>query len=177
MINKKNLPLLLAFAIPVVMIVAIAISIYVPGIGKQPQHDFLYASGDTYNGNYSYMVINGFLQQVSRAVPLNAPGLPPGKVSEIPQTVNFYIYNVKTNSATQTPFDAAQKLHLNPSTQSSDGYIVERGNGSGGFPFGGPSDYNSWYIKGHNRARTLNIQANNSTPYYSDNIQFLGWIE
>lgn len=43
------------------------------------------------------------------------------------------------------------------------------------FLFGSSSgDYNSWFIKGHNRSIKLNLKLN-SANYY--NMQFLGWTE
>jgi hypothetical protein len=47
---KKNLPLTIGLSIPVLMIVFIAASIYLPRLSAtQPQFSFLYTSGNNYN--------------------------------------------------------------------------------------------------------------------------------
>src|SRR3989338_8431803 len=52
MLNKKRLPLIIALAIPALMIIAVALSIYIPALTSEPQYDFIYSTGDYYYGNY-----------------------------------------------------------------------------------------------------------------------------
>jgi len=173
MINKKNLPLLLAMSIPVVMIVVLALSIYLPGMGKQPKQDFVYATGNIDYSGYQYPVVNGQVQQIEpRPLKMDFPDQK--FASSVP--ANFYRYDVKNNTSISLQFDAVQKLRLSPSIESSDGYTVERGNGEGNFPFGGGGDYNSWFLKGHNRASKLKVKLD-SSPYNYTNLQFIGWVE
>lgn len=173
MINKKNLPLYIALAVPVLMIFLVAGFIYLPSLGKKPAHNFVYASGrGAYYYGYSqggYQVVNGRLIYEPPAIPYN---------SSINDDIHFYIYDVASNQSREVSVSDAQSYKLDSSIASSDGYVVERGNsgGGGGLLFGGvPGDYNSWFIKGHNHSTKLNLKLTGG-DYYS-NFRFLGWIE
>jgi hypothetical protein len=172
--NKKNLPLYIALAVPVLMILLVAAFIYFPGVGKHPKYNFFYMSG---NDVYYYGYGQGY--QISGGhVIYNPPQPPPGQISSIQQVEpHFYVYDVTTSQSSEISFSQAQKYTIDSTNTSPDGYTVEQGNGGGGdflFGGGGPSDYNSWFIKGHNRAVKLNLKLTGNT--YS-NFRFLGWIE
>ena len=163
MINRKNIPLYVALAIPVIMIIVIAIAIYAPGIGKGPKINFLYSSG------YGYLVSLGHVTKVT------SPIAYPPVTQPLPQ--QLYLYNVTTNQSQEISLADAEKLSIDPSAQSADGYSIEQGNSGGSFPFGGYNgDYNTWYIKGYNRAIKLNLKLNASNPYNYNQFQFVGWI-
>ncbi|MFA5991469.1 MAG: hypothetical protein WC794_04470 [Candidatus Doudnabacteria bacterium] len=170
--NKKNIPLIIALCIPVLMIIVLAMAIYLPGLGKKPAHNFIYLTGDDYYsyGQSKYMVNNGYLIENP-----SATTTPPPYYKPVVSEPRIFLYNVATNSAMEITFDQASKYRLDPSQTSVDGYIVERGNSNGDFLFGsGGSDYNSWFIKGHNRSAKLDLKLN-SANYY--NMQFLGWVQ
>lgn len=176
MINKKNIPLYIALAIPVLMIVLVAAFIYLPGIGQKPKENFVYMTGNApyyYGpGSSGYYVSSGKL--IYTPPPTANPPLPK------PDTLqpHFYVYDVAKDQATEITFEQAQNYSLDSSNTSPDGYTIERGNGGGGdFFFGGaPGDYNNWYIKGHNRSRKLNLKLTGNYSY-GDNFQFLGWAQ
>ena len=172
--TKKNLPLIVALAIPVLMILGLAAAIYLPGLGKSPAYDFVYISGSgvqypSYQG-YDYVVKDGHLVKADR--PVNNSLLPFYKDQADEQ--QLYFYDVKAGASRELSFEEASKLHLDPATQSPDGYEVSRGGYSGGFLFfDGRSDYDHWYLRGHNRNRLLNLKLIGS---YYDNFKFLGWV-
>ncbi len=174
MLNKKNLPLYIALAVPVLMIVVVAAMIYLPGIGKKPKINFLYMTGtyvyDYGYGSGGYQVGGGHLVYNPPAANYNYPN-----TSQTGQ-VQFFVYDVTANQAREATLAEAQSYTLDPTNTSSDGYTVSQGNGNGGdFLFGGGGgDYSSWFIKGHNRAIKLNLKLSGSA--YS-NFRFLGWIE
>ena len=58
---KKNIPLILGLSIPILMILFVAGSIYLPGLFVQPKFNFLYAMGDDYYYGRHYSVQNGRL--------------------------------------------------------------------------------------------------------------------
>ncbi len=173
MINKKNIPLIIALSIPVLMIILVAAFIYLPGIGQKPKVNFVYMTGNDYYygyGQQEYVVSGGHLVQNPKPVP---PALsPPIPDNTVPR---FYFYDVAKNTASELTFQQAQSYKLDSSNISSDGYTVAQGNSGGGdFLFGGGSgDYNSWFIKGHNRSVKLNLKLT-GVNYY--NFQFLGWV-
>ena len=174
MLNKKNLPLYIALAVPVLMIILVAAFIYLPGIGKKPKVNFLYMTG---NNVYDYAYNSGY--QISGGHLIYNPPVPP--ITNRPNNVvsddaHFYVYDVAGNQAKEVTLAEAEGYSLDSSNTSSDGYTIQQGNGnSGDFLFGGgEGDYSSWFIKGHNRAIKLNLKL--SGTYYS-NFRFLGWVE
>lgn len=174
MLNKRNLPLYIALAIPVLMIVLVAAFIYLPNMGKKPQYNFVYMTGNGYlpYGGQEYSVSNGHLVQNPSPLDNSAPNVPPKPVVPLGQP-HFYVYDVTANSANEVSFQQAQALTLDPSNLSPDGYTLDRGN-SGDFLFSGPSDYNTWYLKGHNHSSKLNVKVVGNDYY---NLQFLGWVK
>ena len=177
--NKKNLPLIIALCIPVVMIILVAAFIYLPSWGKKPQYNFVYMTGsnsyyyDSASGRREYVVSGGHL--VYNEVPSPAPGIPPVYKPDA-NLPHFYLYDSARDESTEISFAQPQSYKLDASSVSPDGYTVERGNyGGGDFLFaGGGRDYNSWFIKGHNRSHKLNLKITGNNYY---DIQFLGWIE
>ena len=174
-VNKKNLPLILAFGIPLVMIVAIALSIYLPGLGKQPKYNFLYMTGDALN--YGYPNGTDYYVQGNRLVksPVPPPVNPDPYLKAMPPgEVKFYVHDVIANQSKEVSPEEAQNLNLNSSQTSEDSYTIQQG-GGGDFLFGGGGDYNSWYLKGNNRSKKLNLKLSGPNSYAS--FRFLGWIE
>ncbi|MBI5529995.1 MAG: hypothetical protein HY918_00650 [Candidatus Doudnabacteria bacterium] len=170
--NKKNLPLILALSIPIIMIIVLAMAIYLPGWNKKPQHNFIYATGDNayYYGQTKYQIVDGYLRQNPQPATTTDPYYKPVNVE-----TRLFLYDVNSNTASELTYEQASQYRLDSSQTSNDGYKVERGNYNGDFLFGSNSnDYNSWFIKGHNRSKKLNMKIT-SNDYYG--IQFLGWVE
>lgn len=169
MFKKKNASLIIGFSIPVLMILFVAASIYLPGLFLQPKYNFLYSTDGDYYGSTMYSVSNGRLVQN----PQPTPAYPNYKPYPSPQ---LYVHNVTTNESTSVSFQEASSLKLDPTAQSPDGYKVENGSNSGGFfPFFWYNrDYNAQYIVGHNVSKKLNVKTYGSSYYNS--IHFLGWI-
>ncbi len=172
MINKKNIPLILALCIPVLMIILVAAFIYFPGMGKKAQYSFVYMTGASYYdyGQREYEVVNGkvtYYPLPSSTMPLY------GKPDNVKP--HFYFYDINLDSATEISFEQAKNYNLDSSNISPDNYVIERGNGGGGLFFDGGTDYNSWFIKGYNRSRKLNLKLTGTDSYY--NFRFLGWVK
>ena len=173
MINKKNIPLIIALAIPVLMIILVAAFIYMPGFGKKPQYNFLYLTGNNvypYGGQQFVVSAGHLVQTLPQTPPPNAPSY-----TTYVDPIHFYLYDVSSGTATEVSFARAQTYALDPSNTSADGYIIQQGSSDGGgLLFGGtPVDYNSWFIQGHNRSIKLNLKL---TGTYYNNFQFLGWV-
>ena len=170
MINKKNIPLYAALAVPVLMILIVAGMIYLPQLNQKPKYGFVYMSDNNSNYYYGYQVQGDRLSYVA------SPNDNLTNQSNIPP--HFYLYDTARGEATELTLAQAQAYKLNPVQTSPDGYVVEQGNGSGGgFIFGSSSsDYSSWFLKGHNFSRKLNLKLVYS-PYGSYyNFRFLGWV-
>jgi hypothetical protein len=69
--------------------------------------------------------------------------------------------------------EEAKSYQLNTSSKSPDGYSLVRDNNDNGFLFWG--NYESgWYLK--NGAKKKNVELSTNSSYYSQDINFLGWI-
>jgi len=175
-INKQKLPIYIALAIPVLMIVLVAGFVYFPGLGKNPVYDFVYVSGNSTHyygyGNQEYTVNNGKLTKNPLPPYLNEPK----SVIPFASDSHFYLYDTEKETATEISFEQAEGHSLDSSTESPDGYTIRQGGSSGGFLFfDGPSDYMNRYLVGYNRKFKLNLKFTGSNYY--DDFQFLGWIK
>ena len=168
-IIKKNITLVLGISIPILMILFVAGSIYLPGLFIQPKFNFFYVSDDYYYNQYQYSVQNEKLVRSEIQKPEN-------KNYQPPREVKLYVYDVAKNESREIPFEEAQNLNLDSNSTSPDGFEVAYGSrGDGFFPFFfySGTDYNTRYLKGHNVSKKLNLQSSGS--YY--NFRFLGWIK
>lgn len=169
---KKNFTLIAGISIPILMVVVIALSIYLPSLfGVQPGFSFLYQSGGNYYGKWDYIVSNGRLtrEEIIRKNDLDYYN---PKVSD----PKLYIYDVSKNASREISFEDAQNLQINSNILSPDGFELSYGsNGDGVFPlfFGGSRDYNSRYLKGHGIAKKINLQYPTGNSY---DFSFIGWI-
>ena len=170
---KKNITLVVGISIPILMILFVAGSIYLPGLFIQPKFNFLYVSGDDYYyyNQYQYSVQNGKLVRSEIQQPENRNYQPPGEVK-------LYIYEVAKNESREISFEEAQNLNLDSNNISPDGFEVTYGIcGDGFFPvfFWSERDYSTRYLKGHNVSKKLNLQLNGGSYY--NNFRFIGWIK
>lgn len=169
--------MVIGISIPILMILFVAGSIYLPGLFIKPHFNFLYVSGDDssyyyYNNGYQYSVQNGTLIKNEAKQPENQNYNPPRVEPKL------YLYDVAKNESKEISFAEVQNLQLDSSVKSPDEFEVVYGSRDDGFfPFfyGGGTDYNARYIKGHNVSKKLNLQFNGS-PYYN-NFRFIGWIK
>ena len=172
---KKNITLVIGVSIPILMILFVAGSIYLPGLFVQPKVNFLYTTGeDYYSYQYHYVVDSDKLLKYDDVSPQNTNYNQPRSETKL------FVYDVVKNENKSISFDDAQTLHLDANPQSPDGFEVVYGSrGDNFFPFFffSGTDYNSRYLKGHNVSRKINIQAGG--PYYNAyyNFRFLGWIK
>ena len=188
---EKRTTLIIGLAIPVVMMLFVAGSIYLPGLFVKPHFSFIYLAD--YNGGYTpvggrpHYEVNkdGKLifvdstpeekKQIAIYYKDNLGAMRPPTPSSA-----FYKYDVTTDSATKITLEEAQMLTLDGSAQSPDGFELVRGGGGGDFfPFfyNNNGDYNARYLSGHNTSKRLNLVYPASTPdYYYQEITLLGWI-
>lgn len=169
---KKNITLIVGISIPILMILFVAASIYLPGFFIQPKYNFIYTSGDDYcyHNQYQYSVQNGKLIRNEITCPESQTYLPQ-------RDTRLHVYNVAKNKSREISFEEAQNLNLDSNNLSPDGFEVTYGNHGGGFfPFFfySDTDYNNLYLKGHNVSKKLNLQLSGS---YRNNFRFIGWVK
>ena len=160
---KKNIPLIIGVSIPILMVIFVVLSIYLPGIFIQPQYNFIYATGD-YEQPYIVRI-----NRIVKSEPRN-PNYKPSYESKL------FLHDVKLNTSKEITFEESQNYNLDPNVLSPDGFQVSYGSSDGGFfPFFFYSgiDYNTSYLKGNNVNKKLNINS----EFYRYNFFFLGWIK
>jgi len=168
---RKNLPLILAIALPILLIIVVALSVTLPSLFIKPQFNFLYASSNNYASYRVFSVVDGKLTRVEIKQPIKDAYYEPQVVPQL------YLHDVATNSSRQVTFAQAQEFVLDSSPKSPDGFEVVNGSrGEGVMPmmFWSGSDYGVKYIKGNNGSKKLNLQIS-SDNYYS--FEFLGWVK
>ena len=176
--TKRNISLIIGLAIPLVMIVLVAASIYLPGLfAPSPRFNFLYVLGDDYYQGQQYVVEKGKLIKREVKYPEHYTPYYP----YTPGVARLFVHDVVRNESREISFEDAQQLSLNANIKSPDGFEVVYGSsGDGIFPlfFFHDTDYSTVYIKGHNASRKLNLQAGTTGGYYYyyNRFRFLGWI-
>ena len=153
---RKNAPLIAAIAIPLLMIIFVAASIYLPGLFKQPKYSFLYADG--YTSGF-YQVQNGTL---GKAINKNSDETPFYK------DVKIYFYDMAQQRSKEISFNDASKLQLDNNRISLDGFVIEQGRHTRLFD---SSDYSDLYAVSGSVSKKLNTTIRNYE------FTFLGWVK
>ena len=174
---RKNLPLIVGLAIPVLMIIFVALAVYLPTFLAHPKYGFVFSTGDTYASNYGnhYSVVDGKIVKTTVPDPKKPELLLP-----YPNTnaISLFVYDPKIDNVRSITFAEAEKLNVDISPKSPDGYTLERGDSNGGIfeLFGSNRDYNSWYLKSGLVSKKIYLTSPSQSYYYNGYGQFLGWI-
>lgn len=182
---KKNFVLLLAFSLPVLLIVGVALSIYLPSQLLSTKYDFVYAlctNGTSYTfgcqdpARLPYQVQNGALvvTEIDPKQDLNGNGVP-----DINERYRYrlFLHNTQKNESTEITLDQGKTLQLSGLLTSPDGLTISDGysGGSDFFLFGGSSTYGHYLSKGKAKSR-LNLVSGADWYSYDNNFQFIGWV-
>lgn len=191
---KKNLILILAFALPLVFIIGVAISVKLSANKPTTTYNFIYATcsdGVNYPGPYCqaylnkrYAVEDGkiVVHEVSTST-LSGEGLDI-KMAQVEDsgdynyTSRLFLHDTDTNESREVTLEEAETLTLNSLSTSPDGFTIsgdyDRRGGEPFFIFGGYSNFGYYLKKGSDKKR-LNLVKNNE--YYDDsNFHFIGWV-
>jgi len=164
--NKKNVPLIVALSIPVLMIVLITLSIYVPALFVKPQFDFIYGTGHNYCRDYRYAVQNERIIQLEIKDKNEKNSCPNN------WTPRLFYYDVQNKTSQEITFKEAKKYRLDSRYKSPDGFEIVSGDRSFDIFFIGGSSYGDKFLKKGAYARRLDVKSR----YYYDFI-FLGWVK
>lgn len=170
---RKNISLILGVAIPLLMIVAVACAIYLPGLFVKPTYDFVYTLGsDIYYSPY-YEVENGKI--------VKRPAQYQGNTEQVfkpplqPSDPKLYYYDMDKDETHELTLEEAQKYELDTNIKSPEGFEITTGSNGGFFPFSDyERNYNARFLKGKGFSKKLEIS--NTSPYYYYNFRFLGWV-
>ena len=165
--KKKNIPLIVALSIPVLMIVLIATSIYLPAMFIKPKTNLIYSIGGDYCYQNKYSVKNGKIieNEIKKPEDNNA--------CRNYREARLFYYDVERNISREITFDEAARLVIDDSLKSPDGFEIVSGSyGSDIFFFSGSSYYDKYLKKGA-YSRRLNMIG--PTSYYD--FKFIGWVK
>jgi len=185
---KKNFALLLAFILPIALIVVVALSSYLPSRFLSTDYNFIYTSCTDGRNYYPYSC-NRYLQEryvvvdgklgvipVDTAVDSNKDGVADFSGT---YTDRIFLHDTKKNEGREITLEEAQVMTLNSLLTSPDGVTVSGYyDRSGGdfFIFGGGSSSYGYYItKGKSRNK-INLINSTDQYYYQNNFQFVGWV-
>lgn len=184
---KQNFAILLAFILPLILIVGVALSVYLPSASLSTNYNFVYSScfGGTEYYSYQcdrylqnrYSVVNGkiVLNTIDPKQDSDKNGVL--DVNET-YTARLFLHDTQKNESKEIILKEAQMLTLNNLLTSPDGVTILSHYNQGGdfFIFGrGSSSYGYYLTKGKARVK-LELINNSDQYYYQNNFQFLGWV-
>ena len=182
---KKNFTLLLAFSLPIVLIIVFALSTYLPSLFLKTSYNFVYTTCTDGNSYYPYRcddylqkrygVVNDRLSMYSVDMTQDA------NKDGIPDFTNYadriFLHDTEKNESREITLAEAQTLKLSNLLTSPDGVTVSSSSSRGGdfFLFGGGSSSYGYYLTQGKSKSKINL-INNNDYYYQNNFQFLGWV-
>ena len=177
---KKHFVIVLAFVLPVALIIIVALSTYLPSLFLSTDYNFVYSScTDRQCYNYlqkRYSVVNNKLvvNDIDPAQDSDNDGIP--DINEN-YTARIFYHDTRKNESREITLEKAQILSLNGLLTSPDGVTISSGydRGADFFFFYGGSSYGYYLTKGKSRSK-LNLINRDSRYYYRDNFQFIGWV-
>jgi len=181
---KQNLTLVLAFLLPVILIVFVALSTYLPSLFLSTNYNFVYATcanDDYYNcGNYlqkRYEVAGGKLivKEVDLTTDSDGDTIPDIKENYV---TRLFLHDTKSNESREISLDEATGLSLSNLLTSPDGVSISSDYNHGPeflFVFDGGSSYGYYLMKGGSKVK-LNLINGDKNYYYRDNFHFIGWV-
>jgi len=174
--KTKNLPLIVGIALPIVLIIIISIVMFVPSFFINPQHNFIYTTGDNTYGAYDTFRSN-YRVDGNRIISESQP-IRENQVYKA-DSPTIYMYDVKNNSSHQITFDEAKKYSLDPGPSDTDGYMVKYEYGHNGIfeIFGSSGSNYKYFIEKNSGRKELTGFINYGQYYYQGNFRFIGWIK
>jgi len=164
--KKKNIPLIVALSIPVLMIVLVAMSIYLPAFFIKPKTNFIYTVGGDYCHQNIYSVKNG--KVIEDEIKKPEENISCRDYHE----ARLFYYDVARNASREITLDEATKFTVDGSLKSPDGFEIVSGSYSFDIFFFSGSSYHDKFLKKGAYSRKLNMAA--PTSYYD--FKFLGWV-
>jgi hypothetical protein len=186
---QQNLPAIIAIALPVLLVLIIALLTMLPNLGPKPQYDFLFVKQPTrshyeasacvvyshyYDTEEGKLVKKPYTVSVFDKKEVAEPcyGYSQIKQEEVPE---LYIYRTLHGTVYPISFEQASMLETKGETVSPDGYTVTKRMINRGILelFGGSND--GIFISKKNQHIKINIDDPNLSSYYGDEFNFITW--
>jgi len=184
---KKNLVIVAAFSLPVILIVVVGLTAYLPSLLIKTNYNFVYAACDSDTNSYSYRCDN-YLQQrysvvdntlvindVNPALDSDYDGIPD---TDENYSVRLFVHDTSINETREISPEEAQALTLNQLITAPDGVSVSSEFDQGAdlfLVFDSGSNYGYYLVKGNARSK-LNLINDQDRYFHRNNFQFIGWV-
>jgi len=197
---KKNFAIILAFALPIIIMIAVALSVYLPALFLSTNYNFVYVTCTNNNDSYPYncnsflagkysvkdgkLIINtsatSSIDYFQNTNSNNGPSSPIVSRAKDLGTYNdrIFLHDTKSNQSREITIEEAKTLTLNNLVTSPDGVSVTSNYNNGGDFFifgGGRSSFGYYLTKGQSRTK-LNLINITNQYYNQNNFQFIGWV-
>lgn len=172
-LSNTTRELLLFLLIPSLVIALVAAFLWLPSVFAKPAYDFIYSYCPEFNRCDDDFTVSseGYVtqRQTERRTSVYT--------DYDRKTTTLYYHDTVKNATRQINIDEVKRYKLNTSSVSPDSYRLQRANGEGasGFLFWGDSGDYGWYLK--NGAKKKKVDMASGIDYYSDSVNFLGWVD
>ena len=189
---QRNLPVILAISLPVALVLFVALLAFIPNLGPKPEYDFLYtktqartmltpnAGCEVYANYYSIdqnqLTEKPFDISVFESRDTTDPCY--GHTSVVQKDApQLFIYKIKEDKSEQISFNDAQKLTLQGTLSSPDGFEVQKRiiNNGGILDIFGARNEGGVYTSRKNSYIKLNFPEQESS-YYDNDFSFISWV-
>lgn len=185
---QENLALVVAFTLPVLLILGVAMSFVISSWLLATDYDFVYATCVD-NTNYYNRQCNDYLVDRFSVVDgrLVVSAVDPAQDAanndrtldrKTDPQARLFLHNTKSNESREITVAEAQALQFNELLTSPDGVTVTHHYERGVdllFFYGGGSSYGYYLTKGDTRSQLNLVNADNRYSY-RNNFQFIGWV-
>jgi hypothetical protein len=162
---KKNLPLIIGLALPIIFIIIIAAVVYWPSNFVNPKHNFVYL--DQSYGSYltDIVVVEDKITTVSS-----------GTSDMYAKQPTIYLYDFSKNASYEITLEEAKQLSVTKGPASPDGYSIGRNNSHSGIfeIFGSYEDNSGYFISSPDGAKRK-LTGIQGEYYYELNV--IGWVK
>tara|TARA_B100001540_G_scaffold314757_1_gene340396 strand:- start:794 stop:1378 length:585 start_codon:yes stop_codon:yes gene_type:complete len=185
---KKNWLLITAFALPLLIIMGVVISIYIPQSKIVPQYDFVYATCvdeyyycDAYIEEFYGVENEKFVvREMSTLRDADNNNIPDVDEEKWGKGIQIYRYDVTTDSPQEITKEEAKKYILDDEIYSPDGLRFSRertGYGGGILDIADVvrSEYRFYLINQEGVKKEINV-ADGSPDFIRRQKHFIGWI-
>lgn len=162
-INKQKFALILAFGLPLILVITIAAFVYLPSLFIQTPKQFFYTTNYDYNSQYTYSVSgNRITEDYNKDYYYDSYNTKNG----IDTKAKLYLYDATTGKAREISYSEARGYNI---SDSVDGWTVGESTNYGGFF--ASSSYGQVYLKGHGVTKKINLAGISSYDF-----KFLGFV-
>lgn len=160
---KEKLPLIVGILIPVLLILFVVVSVYLPSLFVKPKYNFIYTTNARYD--YDVKVIDGKISVTPRYTDQYY-----GAQRRTPIEPTFFLYDVVADKSKAISLVQTQTYTLDSSDKSPDGFTVGRDE-SDSYSFS-PFFYRGSRYGVYLQGKGLNRKIQDR--YYD--FQFVGWV-